>query len=80
MSELEVLEKVQEIVRDVLDEEDVILTLDTTTDMVEDWDSLNHIQIVSEIQNYYGIKFSAKEMLSWDNVGDLCRTIVAKIG
>jgi acyl carrier protein len=78
MQKDEALALVQEIARDVLDNESIILTYESTTDMVPDWDSLNHVQIITEIQNKLNIKFSAKEMISWDNIGDLCDSIINK--
>lgn len=78
MNKNEALEKVQEIVRDILDSEKVVLSFETRTDTVEGWDSLNHVQIISEVQDYFGFKFSAQEMISWNNVGELCAAIVAR--
>lgn len=79
MDKKEVLEKVQDIFRDVLDNDDIELRTENTADDIENWDSLNHIQIVAEIQDFYKIKFSAREMISWDNVGDMCESILSKL-
>ena len=79
MNKNDVLNKVQEIANDVLERNDVSLHFETTTDMVDGWDSLNHVQIISEIQDFYNIKFSAREMISWDNIGDMCDSIINRI-
>lgn len=79
MDKEQVLKEVQSIVRDVLEQDELTLTTDTTTDDVEGWDSLNHVQIIGEIQEQFHIKFSAREMLSWNDVGDLCNDIMKKI-
>jgi len=79
MTRTEVLEKVQDIVRDAIDREDIILTPETTADDVEGWDSLVHIQIVAAIQSSFKIRFSALEMISWTNVGELCNAILSKL-
>lgn len=78
MTKQEALTIVQNIARDILDNDNLLLTFETTTEDIEDWDSLNHIQIVSEIQKTCKIKFSAKEMISWNNLGDLCESMAAK--
>lgn len=78
MQKDEALAVVQEIARDVLDNDGIVLSYESTTDLVPDWDSLNHVQIITEIQNKLNIKFSAKEMISWDNIEDLCDSIVSK--
>lgn len=51
----------------------------TSSDDIEGWDSLAQIQLVSLIQTAFGIKFTAKEMLSWDNVGQMVDTIQSKL-
>lgn len=79
MTKQEALTIVQNIARDVLDNDNILLTFETTTEAIEGWDSLNHIQIISEIQKNCRIKFSANEMISWDNVGDLCESMAVKI-
>lgn len=78
MEKREVLEHIQDIFRDVLDDDELILEEKGSTENIKGYDSLTHIQIVSEIQNSFGIKFTAREMISWDNVGEMCDTIVSK--
>lgn len=73
-----ILSKLQEIYQDVLDNEDIELTLETTADDIEEWDSLSHVQLVVAIEKAFGIKFTSKEILSWGNVGDLANCIANK--
>ena len=72
----DILAKVQEVFRDELEVEDLVLTDETTADDVEEWDSLSHVQLVVALEKAFGIKFTSREILSWDNVGDLvdCRS------
>lgn len=74
-----VLEQVQEIMADVFDEEDLTVTSDTTAGDVEEWDSLSHIRLVVAIERHFGIKFTNAEIESLANVGELVRTIEAKL-
>ncbi|WP_421943915.1 acyl carrier protein [Pedobacter sp.] len=78
MEQSEVLSKVQDIFRDVLDNEDIILTPQTTADDVEDWDSLSHIQLIVAIEKQFNIKFTSKEILSWNNVEEMIQSITSK--
>lgn len=71
MDKKEILVKVQEIFRDVLDNEDIELTFDTVASDIDEWDSLTHIQLIVAIEKYFGIKFSAKDILEWNTVGDM---------
>lgn len=75
----EILARVQEVFREELELDDLELTDETTADDVEEWDSLSHVQLVVALEKNFGIKFSSREILSWDNVGDLVDCIEKKI-
>jgi len=79
MEQDEVLAKVQEIFRDVLDNEEIVLTPQTTANEVEDWDSLSHIQLIVAIEKKFKIKFNSKEILSWNNVSEMTECIEGKL-
>lgn len=78
MDKNQILEEVQEIFRDVLDNEDIVLEDATTADDIEEWDSLSHIQLIVAIEKHFKIKFTSKEILSWQNVGEMLDTIASK--
>lgn len=78
MEKQEILSQVEEIFRDVLDNEEIVLTDATTANDVEDWDSLTHIQLIVAIEKHFGIKFTSKEILSWANVGEMVDCIASK--
>ena len=79
MERNEILKSVEEIFRDELEQEDLVLTDDTTAEDVEGWDSLSHIQFVAAMEEAFGIEFTSRELLSWDNVGDLIDCIQKKV-
>ena len=79
MEKTEVLAKVQEIFQDVLDNEDIELSYETTADDIDEWDSLSHIQLIVDIEKAFKLKFTSKELMSWDTVGDMCETIQSKL-
>lgn len=76
MEKLVIFDKLNVIFNDVLDpEEKITLSEDTCTDDIEEWDSLAQVQLVVEIEKQFGIKFTAKEILLWDNIGDMLNSI-----
>ena len=79
MERNEILERVQEVFRDELELDDLELNDETTADDVEEWDSLSHVQLVVALEKAFAIKFSSREILSWDNVGDLVDCIEKKL-
>ena len=79
MERNEIFTRVKSIFREELELEDLELNDETTADDVEEWDSLSHVQLVVAMEKAFGIKFSSREILSWDNVGDLIDCIQGKI-
>lgn len=79
MQEQEIYSALNEIFRDVLDEESITLSPDTTADDIEDWNSLSHIQLVSEIEKHFNIRFSSREIMMWRNVGEMVQTILSRV-
>lgn len=79
MEKSEILEQVQEIFRDVLDNEEIELSAEASAKDIEEWDSLSHIQLIVTIEKKFGIKFTSKEILGWNNVGEMIRSIEGKL-
>ena len=79
MQEQEIYSALNEIFRDVLDEESITLLPDTTADDIEEWNSLSHIQLVSEIEKHFNIRFSSREIMMWRNVGEMVQTILSRV-
>jgi len=79
MERTEIFTKLNEIFTDVLDLEDSPNLTDlTTANDIEEWDSLTHIQLIVAIEKQFKIKFTSKEILSWQNVGQMVDCIVTK--
>ena len=79
MERSEILKRVEEIFREELGKANLVLTDETTADDVDGWDSLSHVQLVAVLEDDFGIEFSSREILSWDNVGDLIDSIQKKV-
>ena len=75
-----VLEKLNEVFCDFFDDDSIVLGDETTSDDIEDWDSLEHIGLVVAIESAFGIKFSMGETLKMKNVGEMINSIVSKLG
>lgn len=78
MDDSEMLTRVEAVFHDVLDNPSIRLASTTTAADVEDWDSLNHIQLVVAVEKKFGVKFTSAEIQGWNNVGDMLACIRAK--
>ncbi|HMG11442.1 MAG TPA: acyl carrier protein [Mucilaginibacter sp.] len=78
MDRNEIFKHVNEVFIDVLDDGNIVLSEETTANDVDDWDSLNHIQLVVAIEKLFKIRFSSKEIQSWKNVGEMISCIQGK--
>jgi acyl carrier protein len=75
----EVLKECSKIFKEVLENEGIHLTNETTAEDIEEWDSLTHIELIVAVEHHFGIKFTSTEITSFKNVGDLCNTVQKKL-
>ncbi|MCA0979405.1 acyl carrier protein [Qipengyuania flava] len=68
-----ILDQVAEIIRDIFDEYEGPVTMETTANDVAQWDSLSHVRLMVMIEMELGVHFSTSEMQSFKNLGDLVR-------
>ena len=79
MTRTEILKTINDIFIDVLDDDTVVLSEETSANDVDEWDSLNHIQLVVAIEKRFKIRFASQEILSWKNVGEMVSSVHAKL-
>ena len=72
------LERLQEVFRDVFDDEDIVIGEETTAEDIEGWDSLTHVVLVVAVQDEFGVKFSIAETSALKNIGDFVKLIESK--
>ena len=78
MERSEILQQINAIFIDTLDNEDVVIEEATQATDVDEWDSLTHIQLVVAIEKHFKIRFTSKEIQSWNNVGEMLNCIQEK--
>lgn len=75
MNEEQIYEKLEEIFMDVFDLDEVELYEDTTADDIDEWDSLEHINLIEAVEKEFGMKFKMGEVSTMKNVGEMVRII-----
>lgn len=79
MDRNEIIEKLTVIFRTVFKNDVIVLRDDMTADDVDNWDSLTHMAMISEVEKCFSIKFKLKELNKLRQVGDLIATIESKL-
>ncbi len=79
MTKEEIQSNVQEIFRRVFADDTLVITPATSQDDIEEWDSLEHINILSVIEQKFGIKFDLGEVMRMKTAGDIIELIASKV-
>ena len=79
MTRKELFDGVQDIFRDIFDEDDMVIEDKTSSDDVEEWDSLNHINLVSAIEKEFEIRFDLGELMVLKDVGAMIDLMIEKL-
>src|SRR6266478_691712 len=71
--------RLESVFRDLFDNPGLTLTRETTAADVEDWDSLNHVNLIVAIEKAFKIRFTTAEVSGLENVGELIDLIAKKL-
>lgn len=80
MTREEVFMKLNEVFRDVFDDETICVNENTTSADIEDWDSLEHINLLAAVEQEFGMKFNMGQVVSMKNVGEMADIIMSQVG
>lgn len=76
----EVLQKLNEVFREVFDDDSIYLTEKSTVSEIQDWDSLEFVNIIVAVMSTFNIKFSVEELKSLENIGAMADLIIKRCG
>lgn len=71
----ETIREIEAIIRELLDNDDLVLTAETRPSDVDGWDSLANITVVFSIEEAFGIQLGDAAMAGFETVGDLASVI-----
>lgn len=78
MDQREVFARLDRVFQDVFDDPGIRVTPATTADDIEDWDSLEHITLISAVEREFRMKFKMGEISSMKNVGEMARIVMER--
>lgn len=79
MEEQKIYSRLEEIFTDVFDLDEVDLDDDTTADDIDEWDSLEHINLIEAVEKEFGMKFKMGEVSTMKNVGEMVKIIKSRM-
>ncbi len=75
-----VLAKINSLLRDVLDDDKIAVSEESTARVVPGWDSVANIRLMLSIEDEFGFRFKAGEFAEYRNVGNLVSGILTRCG
>lgn len=75
MTHEEIMQKLNAIFQDIFDDDSIVVTESTTADDIDEWDSLEHINLVDTVEKEFGMKFRMQEVSGMKNVGEMAEII-----
>ena len=79
MTRDEISKIVNDIFTGIFQLENEVISDVTNSDDVKNWDSLNHIILISAIENEFKIKFPLGEMADLKSIGDIIDSCMNKL-
>lgn len=79
MTREEVYAKLLPVFKDVFDDRRIKINDDTISTDIVGWDSLAHIQLITAVQDEFGIEFAVEDVANMKNVGELVNLVLKKV-
>jgi acyl carrier protein len=79
MQDAEIRTELTDVFREVFDDASIEIRDAMTAKDVEEWDSLNHINLIVAVEQKFGIRFTTKEVSNLANVGEFIALIASKL-
>ena len=78
MNAKEIYERLESVFREVFDDEAITLSPTTTAADIEDWDSIEHITLISAVEDEFKMRFTMGEVSGMKNVGEMADIIMER--
>lgn len=75
MNRNDVIKRLTNVFRDVFDDDSIVISESTTSADIEDWDSIEHINLIGAVEDEFRLRFKMKEVSGMKNVGEMINII-----
>lgn len=66
-----VMPRLTEVFRDIFDDSKLVINDSTTSNDIDEWDSIEHINLVGAVEQEFSMRFKMKEVSGMKNVGEM---------
>ncbi len=74
----DIMARLTEVFQDVFDDDEIVLTEATSAKDIEDWDSLEHINLIAAVEKEFKMRFTMKEVSGMKNVGEMAQIVAER--
>jgi len=67
----EIIKRLRSIFKNIFDNPELEINEFSSAENITEWDSLNHIYLIVEIEKSFDIKFTTEQIQNWQNVGEM---------
>lgn len=78
MNNEDIIKRLSEVFRDVFGDPSISVTPATTSSDIEDWDSIEHINLIGAVEEEFGMRFKMREVSGMKNVGEMIAIIAER--
>ncbi|MDE6500668.1 MAG: acyl carrier protein [Ruminococcus sp.] len=78
MNKNDIIKRLTEVFRDVFDDDSIVITEETTAHDIDDWDSIEHINLIGAVEDEFSMRFKMREVSGMKNVGEMIDIIVQR--
>jgi acyl carrier protein len=78
MNTNEIIPRLNDVFRDVFGDSSISVNASTTSDDIEDWDSIEHINLIGAVETEFGMRFKMREVSGMKNVGEMIDIIAER--
>lgn len=78
MNKNDIVKRLTEVFRDVFDDDSIVINENTTSADIEDWDSIEHINLIGAVEDEFSMRFKMKEVSGMKNVGEMIGIIAER--
>jgi acyl carrier protein len=72
------LTRLQNVFRQVFDDDELVIGPTTSAADVDAWDSINHVNLVLAVEREFGVRLSTSGIAGLKNVGELAKMLDAQ--